>query len=252
MKFLVISDIHSRAETLKLVPEDEDLACICLGDICAGDPTGSGIAIDWLMEHEAICVMGSHDLPVVDDEALERYRTREETLRREGRGNPDLFRRFYNDALRVRNGLSEAQLDFISSLPDLHTISCDGKTIHMIHNSLDTELNRTGNRIVNTQVARYNFDSPSFTGDILLVGHSHIPLAYRMHDGEITETIFSDTGSIRLVEGRYIMNPGSLQRIRSNPRHNEKTKIFQGEERVSYGILDLTESTYTVHLVKPR
>ena len=251
MKFLVISDIHSKAENLDLLTINNDMKVICLGDICAGDPEGSARAIDWLMEHEAICVTGSHDKPVVDDEALEHYRVREKTLREAGRGNPDMFIRFYNDALRVRNGLNKEQLDFLASMPRLHTMKTRGKTIHLIHNSLKTKVNTTGNRIVTIDVARNNFESPEFTGDMLLVGHSHIPLVYHEHKGEITETIFSETRSIELREGRYIMNPGSLQRIRTNIRHNEKTRVFEGEQRVSYGILDLDEFTYTGHLVHP-
>ena len=240
------------AKNLNLIPTNEKYTVICLGDICAGNTAGSKAAIEWLIEYDAISITGSHDLPIVNDAALERYLKRAEDLRREGRGNPELFKRFYYDALRVRNGLNEMHLNYLASLPELYTIREGSKIIQLIHHSLDTEYNRTGNRIINKKVARYNFDNPLFTGDILLVGHSHIPLAYREHDGTISETIFSETSSIKLQEGRYILNPGSLQKIRTNTRHNKKTKVFEGEERISYGILDLDESTYTVRLVYPR
>ncbi|MHA1286881.1 MAG: metallophosphoesterase family protein [Candidatus Thorarchaeota archaeon] len=249
MKYLVISDIHSKADSLDQLPTDDDFGCICLGDICAGDPLGSARAIDWLMEYEAICVSGSHDKPVVDDVALENYRVREKTLREAGRGNPDLFIKFYNDALRVRNGLNEDQFNFLVSLPRLHTMKQGGKTIHLIHNSLKIKVNTTGNRILNTDVARNNFESPEFTGDILLVGHSHVPIAYREYHGEITETLFTETKTLKLQEGRHIMNPGSLQRIRTYARHNPKTMVFEGDRRISYGILDLAESTFEVRFI---
>jgi len=246
MKYLVISDIHSKAGSLDLLPADESLTCICLGDICAGDPLGSAIAIDWLMAREAICVLGSHDEPVIDDGALESYRSREKTLRREGRGNPDLFVKFYNDALRVRHGLNKVQIDFLSSLPDMQTVKQGGKTIQMVHNSLKTKGNKTGYRILNTDVARANFASPLFKCDILLVGHSHIPIAYREYHGEVTETIFTESKKLILLDGRHILNPGSLQRLRSYVRHNPKTRVFEGDKRISYGILDLIESTFEV------
>ena len=249
MKYLVISDIHSKADSLDLLPPDEKLGCICLGDICAGDPHGSARAIDWLIEHEAICVSGSHDKPVVDDIALENYKVREKALREAGRGNPDLFITFYNDALRVRKGLNKEQFNFLASLPRLQTMKQGGKTIHLIHNSLKTKVNTTGNRILNTDVARNNFESPEFTGDMLLVGHSHVPIAYREYHGEITETLFTKTMTLKLLEGKHIMNPGSLQRIRTYSRHNPKTMIFEGDTRISYGILDLTESTFEVRFI---
>lgn len=249
MKYLVISDIHSKADNLDFLPKDKKLKCICLGDICAGDPKGSSKAIDWLMEHKAICVSGSHDKPVIDDLALEEYRIRERTLRRENRGNPDLFIKFYNDALRVRYGLNEEQKNFLTSLPEMNTIKLNGKTIQMIHNSLKTKVNKTGYRILNIEVARNNFESPSFKGDILLVGHSHIPLAYRDYNYEITETIFTESKILKLLEGRHILNPGSLQQLRSYTRHNPETKIFEGDKRISYGILDLIKSTFEIKFI---
>lgn len=249
MKYLVISDIHSKADSLDLLPTDYDLKCICLGDICAGDPDGSAKTIDWLMEHEAISVSGSHDKPVVDDVALENYKVREKTLREAGRGNPDLFIKFYNDALRVRNGLNKDQFNYLASLPRLHTMKQGEKTLHLIHNSLKIKVNTTGNRILNTDVARNNFESPEFTGDMLLVGHSHVPIAYREYNGEITETLFTETMTLQLLEGRHIMNPGSLQRIRTYTRHNPKTMVFEGDTRITYGILDLDKSTFEVRFI---
>jgi len=246
MRYLVISDIHSKADSLDLLPTDESLTCICLGDICAGDPLGSASAIDWLMKRDALCVLGSHDKPVIDDGALENYRVREKTLRREGRGNPDLFVKFYNDALRVRHGLNKEQIDFLSSLPNMQTIKQGGKTIQMVHNSLKTKGNKTGYRILNKDVAQANFSSPFFNCDILLVGHSHIPIAYREHGGEVTETIFTQSKRLKLLDGKHILNPGSLQRLRSYARHNPKTQIFEGDKRISYGVLDLIDSTFEV------
>ena len=88
MRCLVFSDIHGRAESLGVLPDDGGLVRLCLGDVCAGDPVGAGRALDWLRGHGVVCVSGTHDRPVVDDEALEWFSVMEERLRREGRGDP--------------------------------------------------------------------------------------------------------------------------------------------------------------------
>jgi len=250
MRCLVFSDIHGRAESLDLLPDDEGLINICLGDICAGDPEDARRAIDKLRERGALCVSGSHDRPVVDDEALEWFRSREELLRREGRGNPDILRRFYDDALRIRRGLGGDHLGFLSSLPGTRTISHEGRVVQMIHDSPLAREDLTKSRILNVEIAEANFEHPSFVGDVLLVGHSHVPLAYRECDREVTETVFDGPGRVELLEGRYILNPGSLQHLRSYPRYNERTRVFEGDDRVTYGILDLDEGTFEVRFVK--
>ena len=249
MRCLVFSDIHGRAESLDLLPDDGGLVKFCLGDVCAGDPEGAGRAVDWLRGRGVLCVSGTHDRPVVDDGALAWFGEMEERLRREGRGNPGLLRRFQEDALRLRRGLSGEHLEFISSMPETRTVTCDGRVIQMIHDSLLAKEDVTMSRILNVEIARANFEHPSFVGDILLVGHSHVPLAYRECDGEVTETVFAGPGRVELLEGRYILNPGSLQRLRSYPRYNERTRVFEGDDRITYGILDLDEGYFEVRFI---
>ena len=250
MRCLVFSDIHGRAESLGVLPDDGGLVKFCLGDVCAGDPEGAGRAIDWLREHGALCVSGTHDRPVVDDGALEWFSVMEERLRREGRGNPGLLRRFQEDALRLRRELNEEQLEYISSMPETRTVTCGGRVIQMIHDSPLAREDLTKSRILNVEIARANFGHPSFVGDILLVGHSHVPLVYREWEGEVTETVFDGPGRVELLEGRYILNPGSLQRLRSYPGYNESTRVFEGDDRVTYGILDLDEGYFEVRFVE--
>ena len=250
MRCLVFSDIHGRAESLDLLPEDEGLVMFCLGDVCAGGPEGAGRAIDWLRGRGVVCVSGTHDRPVVDDGALAWFGEMEERLRREGRGNPGLLRRFQEDALRLRRGLDGEQLEFISSMPETRTVTCGGRVIQMIHDSLLAREDSTMSRILNVEIARASFGHPSFVGDILLVGHSHVPLAYREWEEEVTETVFDGPGRVELLEGRYILNPGSLQRLRSYPGYNERTRVFEGDDRVTYGILDLDEGYFEVKFVK--
>ncbi|HUS78346.1 MAG TPA: metallophosphoesterase family protein [Patescibacteria group bacterium] len=244
------SDIHGKAENLDLLPDDDDLVNICLGDICAGDPEGAGRTIDKLMERKAICLYGSHNRPAVDDEALEWFRIREQALREEGRGNPNILRRFHEDAFRLRRSLGAEHLRFLSSLPGTHTMELCGKVIRMIHDSPLAKGDLTKSRILNVDIARANFESPSFTGDILLVGHSHVPLAFREYEGEITETVFDGSGSIEISEGRYILNPGSIQRLRAYPKQNQKTAVFKGADRISYGILDLVKGRFDVRFIQ--
>ena len=262
MKYLVFSDVHDMAENLSLIPKDSGLSYICLGDIVAGDPESAKSAIDTLQELDAICVYGSHDLPVVNDEALNKWLDLERMMREKGRGNPDRFRKFYEDALRVRNGLDADRLSYLESLPETQTISYGGKTVQMIHGSLPLGEEETKAirrqmgtaRIITKDVARANFESPEFNGDILLVGHSHVPVAYRQTNETIDERIFQESGKVRVHNGifsnsKYILNPGAIQKLRAYPKHNEKTAIFERGGYRSYGILDTEEDSFEVVFV---
>jgi diadenosine tetraphosphatase ApaH/serine/threonine PP2A family protein phosphatase len=72
---------------------------------------------------------------------------------------------------------------------------------------------------------------------IQFVGHTHRPLVFCLSQGEIRH-IDQEGGPIRIEQGcRYILNPGSV----GQPR--------DGDPRAAYGLLDMTEGTFTVHRV---
>ena len=65
------------------------------------------------------------------------------------------------------------------------------------------------------------------TANIVLVGHSHIPIALRLADGAIAGGLAKGGSELELTEGRWLINPGSV----GQPR--------DGDPRAAYLLLDL-------------
>jgi diadenosine tetraphosphatase ApaH/serine/threonine PP2A family protein phosphatase len=62
---------------------------------------------------------------------------------------------------------------------------------------------------------------------VLLVGHSHIPIALRLNDGMVAGGLAKGGSEIDLVGGRWLLNPGAV----GQPR--------DGDARAAYLLLDL-------------
>ena len=72
------------------------------------------------------------------------------------------------------------------------------------------------------------------TAKLVLVGHSHIPIALRLSDGDALAGGLAKGGSeIDLDEGRWLLNPGSV----GQPR--------DGDPRAAYLLIDLESRTRT-------
>ena len=68
------------------------------------------------------------------------------------------------------------------------------------------------------------------TATLVLVGHSHIPIALRLSNGDALAGGLAKGGSeIELDEGRWLLNPGSV----GQPR--------DGDPRAAYLLIDLDE-----------
>jgi len=74
MKILIISDIHSNFEALKVVEpyiKNSDIS-ICLGDI-VGYYCQVNEVIDFLKKNQVICILGNHDDYVIKNENMKNY-----------------------------------------------------------------------------------------------------------------------------------------------------------------------------------
>lgn len=72
--------------------------------------------------------------------------------------------------------------------------------------------------------------------DIVCVGHTHVPAAWRLReDGEIEGGFVGGPGTIELQEGRWLVNPGAV----GQPR--------DGDPRAAWALLDDRERTITFH-----
>ena len=68
--------------------------------------------------------------------------------------------------------------------------------------------------------------------DLTLIGHSHVPLAYRQGDHTASGG-YSEPGTLDLEGGRWLLNPGSV----GQPR--------DGDPRAAYMVLDTGAGTAT-------
>ncbi len=185
MRFAVLSDVHGNRLALEAVLEDVDLhsvdAVLCLGDHVSGplDPAG---AADRLMQISGPIIAGNHDRWVLANDENER----------------DRIDRF------ARSRLTGAHLDWLTAMPA--TALFNGE-VFMCH----------GTPASDTEVWLDNFwhdrkttlpSEASIVGHaegiqcpIILCGHTHI------------------ARSVRLRDGRLIINPGSvgLQLVHGSP-----------------------------------
>lgn len=185
MRFAVISDVHGNSLALDAVLEDIARqsvdAVLCLGDNVSGpvDPAG---AAERLMALSGPFVAGNHDRWTVD-------------LSLKGAGSVDAF---------ARAQLSPQQLDWLGQLPATATY---GEKVFLCHGTpsddeapwLDTFYNgRTTTLPTEAEVAA---EAQGLQYDVMLCGHTHA------------------ARSVRLLDGRLIVNPGSvgMQLVHGSP-----------------------------------
>ena len=185
MRFAVISDVHGNSLALDAVLDDIGRqgvdAVFCLGDHVSGpvDPAG---AAERLMALSGLSIRGNHDRWTID-------------LSLKGSGKIDAF---------ARSQLSQTQLAWLAALPataqhDDGVFLCHGTPVDDETPWLDQFYSgRTATLPNETQVADI---AGALDYELLLCGHTHIPR------------------SVRLADGRVIVNPGSvgMQLVQGSP-----------------------------------
>ena len=185
MRFAVISDVHGNAPALDVVLADIATqrvdAIFCLGDNVSGpvDPAG---AAERLMALGGLSIRGNHDRWTVD-------------LSLKGSGRIDAF---------ARSRLSEAQLAWLADLP---ATAANGDGVFLCHGTpTDDEapwldMFYTGRTTTLPSEAQVTALAGTLDYELLLCGHTHIPR------------------SVRLADGRLIVNPGSvgMQLVQGSP-----------------------------------
>lgn len=185
MRIAVLSDVHSNLPALDAVLDDmarQSLdAVVCLGDHVSGpiDPRGSA---ERLMGLGATCIKGNHDRWTVDT-----------TLR--GAGSTDRF---------ARDRLAPDQLEWLASLPATAVL---GEDVFLCHGTpandetpwLDNFYQ--GRATVLPSEAEVAREAAGIGQAVILCGHTHI------------------ARTVRLSDGRLIVNPGSvgMQLVRGTP-----------------------------------
>jgi predicted phosphodiesterase len=194
MRVAVLSDIHSNLPALDAVLEALQPfdAIWQLGDIVGYGPEPDEV-VARLKAAGATGVRGNHDSAAV------------------GAIDADAF----NDDARIAVEwtavhLGEAARMWLAQLPERATET----DFTLVHGS---PRDPTWEYVYSMPVARANF--PAFDTKHCLVGHTHVPLVFRLDDGHI-ETLQPSHGSTLPLDGRRtIINPGSVGQPRDgDPR----------------------------------
>jgi predicted phosphodiesterase len=214
VRCLIISDIHANRVALDAVldaaPAFDEIWC--LGDIVGYGPDPNA-CIERLQEFPHICVLGNHDQAAL--------------------GRIDL--RAFNLDARLANAwtqehLTQASRSYLEILP----VTYEREDFYLVHGSPREPL---WEYVLESHTAYANF--AHFASAVCLVGHSHVPLLFRMGDtGQYCELKVYEPGqTVQLTPNRMLLNPGSV----GQPR--------DGDSRSSYAMLDTKAMTWQWHRV---
>jgi predicted phosphodiesterase len=205
VRIAVLSDIHGNLHALEAVLEsleaDPHDAFWCLGDLVGYGPRPNRCCA-LIAERADICLIGNHDLGVLGRLDLEDF-------------SPDA-------AASARWTAEVLEDDPRRFLESLESQSVRGE-IALYHASARDPV---WEYVLTPVAALASFSSTD--ARFILVGHSHVALAFALVDWTL-ETIIAPEGTELDLsgEGRWILNPGSV----GQPRN--------GDPRACYMVLDL-------------
>ncbi len=204
MRVAVVSDIHANLHALEAALEAIDReqpdAVWCLGDIVGYGPRPDECC-RIVEERAALCLAGNHDLGVRGDVDLDDFA-------------PDAAAA----ALWTRGVLGDRARAFLARLEP----SGEAEGVQLFHASPRDPI---WEYVLTDQAAAAALELTS--APVVLVGHSHIPLAVTVDGGELEGGHAPAGTEIDLGVGRWLLNPGSV----GQPR--------DGDPRAAWLLLDL-------------
>jgi diadenosine tetraphosphatase ApaH/serine/threonine PP2A family protein phosphatase len=215
MRIAILADIHANLAALQAVLDDikgkggvDEMWC--LGDIVGYGPDPRE-CIDIVRKVCKVCVAGNHDYGAVGKLELSYF-------------NPAAA-----DACHwTAQTLKSADARYLSNLP---TTACEGD-FFLVHGSpMDPVLEY----IFSTSIAAKNFDF--YNTLFCLAGHTHVPLAFKQEDGDVSSVSLSAGIGLVLGNHRMIINPGGV----GQPR--------DGDPRASYAIYDSEGKIFRVYRI---
>jgi predicted phosphodiesterase len=204
LRIAVISDIHANWHALAAVLTDLDRErpdeVWCLGDLVGYGPQPNRCTTE-ASSVSNFCLLGNHDLAAI--------------------GRLDLSD-FSPDAAVTARWTAEQLEDeprrFLESLEP----KGEREGVQLFHGS---PRDPVWEYVLSEPAARSALELT--TSDIVLVGHSHIPIALKLADGTLAGGLAKGGSELELSEGRWLINPGSV----GQPR--------DGDPRAAYLLLDL-------------
>jgi predicted phosphodiesterase len=213
MRILVIADVHANLAAFNAVIEAANAGggfdkIWCLGDV-VGYGAEPGECIDLLNSYENVTIAGNHDLAAVGIIGVEDF-------------NP-----LAAAAITwTKAQLSEAHQTWLRGLPQTHV---EGD-FTLVHGSLRDPV---WDYLLSPSLAEVNFRRQQTP--YCLVGHSHMPVAFRDVEGPIEGVVLGDGTAFELDGSTFVANPGGL----GQPR--------DGDKRSCYALLDLDAKRLEFH-----
>jgi predicted phosphodiesterase len=207
MRVAVISDIHGNLHALEAVLAAIDVespdAIWCLGDLVGYGPRPTECTL-LVAQRAAICLIGNHDLGVIGKAELAAFSSDAEASARWTQTELESGPREFLESLEPKGERPGAEL--------FHASPRDPVWEYVL-----------SEEVVRAALAMT-------TADLVLVGHSHIPIALKLSNGDALAGGLAKGGSeLELTEGRWLMNPGSV----GQPR--------DGDARAAYLLIDQEE-----------
>ncbi|MBN1160653.1 MAG: metallophosphoesterase family protein [Dehalococcoidales bacterium] len=216
MRCAVLADIHSNLEALTAVFRDIEVKggadeVWCLGDIVGYGPEPAE-CIKLLRKFNPVCVAGNHDLGTVGKMELSFF-------------NPAAAQACIWSAEK----LGPEDLQYLEELPQ----TVQKGDFLLAHGSPASPLLEY---VASNSIAEKNFSY--FDKPYCLVGHTHVPQAYKQEDDKVASISLSSGIGLVLKKSRLIINPGAV----GQPR--------DGDPRASYAIYDSEGSIFRVYRVE--
>jgi predicted phosphodiesterase len=207
MRIAVISDVHGNRHALGCVVDAVDVERVdvlwCLGDTVGYGPRPNECCA-LIAERAHVCLAGNHDLLALEKEVFA------------ADFNPDAGAA----GAWTRSVLSAESRAFLAGL-EPQAVLDEAQLFHASARDPVWEY------VLSGEVALATLEATE--APIVLVGHSHVPLAISLEDGELAGGHAAAGTEIELGDARWLLNPGSV----GQPR--------DGDSRASWLLLDLAQ-----------
>ena len=210
----VISDVHGNRHALDAVlgavAAEKPDEVWCLGDLVGYGPQPNECCRS-VAGHADLCLAGNHDLVVLGSLSIHDFT-----------GEAAAAARWTQDVLEpdARTFLAELQ-------PHARR---DG--LELFHGSARDPV---WEYVLSEEAAWWTLQAT--TAPVVLVGHSHVPLAIGLKGDELTGGVAPDGTTVALEEGRWLLNPGSVGQPRDGDPRGAYLLLESGR-RASYHRVD--------------
>jgi predicted phosphodiesterase len=215
MRYAILADIHANLAAFEAVLEDIEAKgsvdeLWCLGDIVGYGPD-PGECIELLRKYNPVCVVGNHDLGAIDKLDLSSF-------------NPAAAAACRWTAAQLKT----SDIRYLESLP----LTVTKGDFYLVHGSPAEPVMEY---VMSTGIAEKNFSF--FDSPYCLVGHTHVPLAFKQAETLCSSISLSPNIGLVLGAHRMIVNPGGV----GQPR--------DGDPRASYAIYESEGSILRLYRV---